>query len=400
MSRVLGLAILVMLLVLPPSVLQAAPALPSISGQSAALIDMQTGTILSGVNMDQKIFPASTTKMLTAILVFEHSQLDDQVTISKTAQNQEGTSLYTREGETYLLKDLAYAMLVQSCNDAAVALAEHVSGSVEAFAELMNQRALELGATHSHFVNPNGLPNDNHFSTAADMARIFAVAMRNPTIREIAGTRTYRVTIGSGEERILVSGNDMLVKYAGTFGGKTGYTPEAGQCILTAANRQGMELGVTVFKAQGKSVWSDATSLLNFGFDNWKTMAVIEPGQSVTAVPVHYGHDALLVADQGATLTVNATGSDAPVNQKVQLDKLLQAPLRAGAIVGSVSFFRGDQEIAKIPLRVAVAVPRLWYSYWQVPLAGLVVAVGLRIRHRVKSSAHMLVRQQVRTRRG
>lgn len=399
--RVFGLFVLVMLLMLfPLQTAVAAPALPGISGQSAALIDMQTGSLLGGINLNQKIYPASTTKLLTAMLVLERSTLEDSVTISRKAQDQDGTSLYTREGETYLEKDLIYAMLVQSCNDAAVALAEHVAGTVEAFAELMNQKAVELGATGSHFVNPNGLPDNNHYSTAADMARIFAAAMQNATIREITSTRVYRVTIGSGEERILVNGNDLLTEYDGTVGGKTGYTPEAGQCILTAAARDGMELGVTVFKAQGKSVWSDAKSLLNFGFSHWRTMSIVETGQSVTAVSVRYGANALLVADQAALLTVPVSGQADAVSQKVQLQQPLQAPLLAGTVVGTVTYWRGDQAIASVPLRVAADVPRLWYTYWQVPLTMAGLALGLRLRNRVRSSAHMLIKQQPKTRRG
>lgn len=400
MHRVFLFLLLVVLLLLPAADLQAAAALPGISGRSAALIDLRTGTILGGYNQDVRIFPASTTKVLTALLVLEQAEMEDQVTISRRAQDQEGTSLYTREGETYKLEDLLYAMLVQSCNDAAVALAEHVAGTVEVFAEMMNQRAVMLGAANSHFLNPNGLHDDNHYSTAADMALIFAAAMRKQTIREITTTRIYHVTIGSGEERLLVNGNDLLLGYDGTIGGKTGYTVQAGQSLLTAAARGSMELGVVVFKAQGKSIWVDAKSLLDFGFENWRTIPVVTAGQSVTAMPVRYGQPALLVADQGAMLTAQANGQAEVISQRVQLSKPLQAPLSAGAIVGAVTYFQGEQVVAEVPLRVAVDVPRVWYTYWQVPLTVFMGYVGLSFRQRVKSSAQTQDSKQAITRRG
>ncbi len=375
------------LLLLVPLDASAVAALPRVSGRSAALIDLQTGTLLGGYNQNVRIYPASTTKVLTAILVLEQAEMDEMVTISRQAQDQEGTSLYTREGETYKLEDLMYAMLVQSCNDAAVALAEHVAGTVEAFAAQMSQRAAELGATNSRFVNPNGLHDENHYSTAADMAVIFAAAMRDQTIRQITTTRVHRVTIGSGEERILVNGNDLILEYEGTIGGKTGYTTEAGQSLLTAAARGGMELGAVVFKAQGKSVWTDAKQLLDFGFANWRTVSIVTPGQSVTAVPVRYGQPALLVADQGATLTVPASGDGVAFSQKVQLEQPLQAPLRAGEIVGVVTYYRGEQAVAQVPLRIATAVSRVWYSYWQVPLTLFMGYVGFSFRQRVRSQA-------------
>ena len=212
--------------------------MPDVSAQAAALVDIESGEILTGVNMDDKVYPASTAKILTAMIALERAELTDMVTISERAQNQEGTSLYSRTGEQYKLEDLLYVLLVHSANDAAVAIAEHVAGSVEEFAPLMNEKATELGATNSYFCNPNGLHDPEHYTTAADMAKIFAAAMHIPLLQEITTTRVYQITIGSGERRILINGNRMLTEYAGTIGGKTGYTRQAGNCLLTAAQRE------------------------------------------------------------------------------------------------------------------------------------------------------------------
>jgi D-alanyl-D-alanine carboxypeptidase (penicillin-binding protein 5/6) len=390
LHRLKALLLLILLIAWPASGAKAM-SMPSISAQSAALIDLKTGTILAGINTDQRVYPASTIKVLTALLVLENSAIDDSVTISRRAQDQEGTSLYTREGEAYPVKDLLYAMLVQSCNDAAVALAEHVAGSVEAFAEMMNQRAAQLGARNSHFVNPSGLHDDQNYTTAADMALIFAGAMKNQTIRDITTTRIHWVTIGSGEERLLVSGNDLLVQYSDSVvGGKTGYTPEAGQTLLTGMRRGNMEVGVVVFKAQGKAIFTDAARLLDYAFSEWRTVPIVAEGQSVTATSVRYGQPALLVADRTALLTVPADTDLESLKRDVQLDDSLQAPLAKGAIVGSVTYLLNGEEIANVPLRVATAIPRAWYTYWQVPLVLAVGYLGLGLRHRLKPSTHPL----------
>ncbi len=399
MRRLIALLMLVLLLAWPANGVRAM-SLPSISAQSAALIDLKTGTILARINSDQQVYPASTVKVLTALLVMETSNMDDQVSISRRAQDQQGTSLYTREGEVYPLHELLYAMLVQSCNDAAVALAEHVAGTVENFAQLMNQRAAQLGARDSNFVNPNGLHDDDNYTTAKDMALIFAEAMKNQTIRTITATRVHRVTIGSGEERLLVSGNDLLVQYPQSYvGGKTGYTQQAGQTLLTAFKRGNMELGVAVFKAHGKSVFTDAVELLDYGFSQWQTVPVVTEGQSVTATSVRFGQPVLLVAGQTALLTLESGTSLDYIDREVRLDERLQAPLAAGAVVGSVTYSLEGKEIATIPLRVATAVARAWYTYWQVPLVLVAGYLGFGLRHRVKPSTPVGA-GQARTGRG
>lgn len=372
---------------------------PAVTADSAALVDVTTGKLLGGHNLDKRIYPASTTKVLTGLIAVETGNLDDMVLISRRAQDQEGTSLYSRVGEKYAFRDLLYAMMVQSCNDAAVAVAEHLAGTVEEFSDMMNSRAAELGATNSHFVNPNGLHDPDHYTTAADMARIFSAAMKSDILREIMTTRVYRVTIGTGEERILVNGNDMLVTYPGTSGGKTGYTKEAQQTILTAAQRGSLQLGVAVFGAQGKGVWSDAKSFLDYGFKHWQYVDVVGAGQTVTAMPVTYGEEVLLVADSSVSVLVPVERSDLPVHYAIELDRRLKAPLKAGAEVGKVTYWLGEQQLGVSTLKVAHTVPRPWYTFWELPFLMFAMVIAWRFRRHIKGAAN-INRQQGRVKRG
>jgi D-alanyl-D-alanine carboxypeptidase (penicillin-binding protein 5/6) len=377
----------------------AAAALPPVTADAAALFDLTTGTILGGKNLEKRVYPASTTKVLTALVVLEHAGLDESVSISERAQNQDGTSLYTRTGERYRLGDLMYAMLVRSANDAAVALAEHVAGTVEDFAALMNEKARTLGAADSNFVNPSGLPDQEHYTTAADMALIFSAAMNNPTIRATTATRSYTVEIGVGDPQTLINGNELLKRYSGTIGGKTGYTPQAGHCLLSAAARQGMQLGVALFGSQGNAIWSDAASLLDFGFENWTTVALVQRQQTLAALPVKYGTEALLVAAAKLACTVNQEDSKQLLAQQINLSRELRAPIEAGTVVGTAIFYLGGQEIGRVPVQVAHSVPRLWYTFWEVPTLFVALGAGWRFLHRVNSRRNML-RYEARSRKG
>lgn len=364
-----------------------AAALPAINSRSAAIFDLATGEVLAGIEENTQVYPASTTKVLTALLVVELvDDLSTMVTVSHRAEQQVGTSLYACAGEEYTVHDLLYALMVLSANDVAVALAEHVAGSVEQFSQLMNARAKQLGATDSNFVNPNGLPDEEHYTTAADMAKIFAAAFRYPQIREMMATRVYYIDLPSGERRPLVSGNKMLTQYEGILGGKTGYTSQAGNCIVAAARVDNLQLGVAVFKAQGSQLWEDATALLDYGFSMWSNIKFIGREQAITAVPVRYTQEKLLlVADVDVQTIREKTDDPLLTTWELTLDRPLQAPLAAGEPVGEVTYFLDGQVIGVTKARVAYAVSRDWYTYWEAVL--LVGFIGtawrfVRVRNR------------------
>ncbi|HHW98567.1 MAG TPA: D-alanyl-D-alanine carboxypeptidase [Firmicutes bacterium] len=388
---ILMISLLVLLTIAFPS---EAAALPQISSKAAALFDLATGEVLAGINADAQVYPASTTKVLTALLVIELADLSEMVTISRNAEHQEGTALYCKEGEEYPVLDLLYAMLVQSANDVSVALAEHVAGSVADFADLMNAKAKELGATDSNFVNPSGLPDKNHYTTARDMARIFSAAFKEPLIREITSTRVYYINLPSGERRPLINGNKMLTEYEGTLGGKTGYTSAAGNCIVTAAQSGNLKLGVAVFKAQGAVLWQDAKALLNYGFTTWSSISFIGREQAITAVPARYaGEKVLLVAGDDLQITRAKGDENLPVTWQLSLESQLQAPLARGQAVGEVTYFLDGQPVGTVEAIVAHDVARNWYTYWEFLLVFGFVGVALRFINPKVSNLHSLKRR-------
>ena len=211
--------------------------------QSAIVMEKESGRILYEINPRQKLPMASTTKIMTAIVALEKGNPADNVTISATAEGVEGSSMYIRQGEIMSLEELLYGLMLCSGNDAAVAIAEHVGGNIEQFVQMMNQKAQEIGALDTHFDNPNGLPSDSHYSTAYDMALITAYGLKNATFAKIVSTREMTIS-GYGKQyvRQLVNHNKLLRMYPDCIGVKTGFTKEAGRCLVSAAKRDGMTL--------------------------------------------------------------------------------------------------------------------------------------------------------------
>lgn len=364
--RIFCLSIFVICLCMSFGLPAEALGLPQVPAEAAALFDLDTGELLAGINTDKKIFPASTTKVLTALIALELGNLDDIVSISQRAEEQEGTALYVKAGEEYLLEDLLYALLVHSDNDVAVAIAEHIAGSVEDFALLMNARAEAMGAKNTNFVNPNGLPHQDHYTTAADMSKIFSGAFKHPLIKEITSTRVFYIDLPSGERRPLRNGNRLLGEYPGILGGKTGYTSAAGNCLIAAAQLEETELGVAVFKARGAAVWEAAQTLLDYGFEHWQRLTLVAAKQVVTAQSARYGDLALLAAADDLAITCLKSEAALPLTRKLEFSTPLQAPLKAGEVVGEATFYLGEKVVGATQLTVAQAVGRRWYSYWGV----------------------------------
>lgn len=284
MKRICLLLFLCLSLIVMPLEAYAAPEWPSgvsIEAESGILMDADTGTILYGKNMDQTYYPASITKILTALIVLEHCSLDEMVEFSHDdVYNVEpgSSSAGIDEGDILTVKDCLYALMLASANESANALACHVSGSREAFAELMNETAARLGCTSSHFTNPSGLNDENHYTTAHDMALIAQEAIKHPEYLEINSTRSYQLapTKRSPEGGYVANHHKMLMKndplfYSGAFAGKTGYTSVAGNTLVTCAQRNGMRLITVVLKSR-LTHYSDTKAMLNFGFANFQTL--------------------------------------------------------------------------------------------------------------------------------
>lgn len=235
---------------------------PTVTADQAVLLDQRTGQILYEKNTDKPQLIASITKIMTAIIAIEYDDLADYVTISKEATLAEGSSIYLIENERILLEDLVYGLMLRSGNDAAVAIAEHVGGSVDGFVYLMNEKASWLGMNDTHFDNPHGLDSDNHYSTAKDMAILMRYAMHNETFSEITAAKVFR-----SENRTYAWGNKnkLLTSYPYTIGGKTGYTKAAGRTLVSVAEKDGMQLiAVTI---NDPNDWHDHIQLYDWGFE-------------------------------------------------------------------------------------------------------------------------------------
>jgi D-alanyl-D-alanine carboxypeptidase (penicillin-binding protein 5/6) len=249
----------------PPAEKSVGETEPNVVAQSAAVIDSFTGDFLFLKNENAIQYPASSTKILTALLVIEAGDLDKLVTVDISDTKVEPTKLDLKPGEQYTRRQLIFGMMLKSANDVAMALARDDAGSVEAFAEKMNRRAAELGATNSHFANPNGLHDPSHYTTAHDLALIARAAMEQPFFRQVVGTIYYTWKSPKGVVYQLRNHNRLLRHFAGCNGLKTGYTRAAQQVLVSSALREGHEVISVVLHTDKPGIWEDSKALLTYG---------------------------------------------------------------------------------------------------------------------------------------
>lgn len=256
---------------------------PAVWAESAVVMDLDSGAILYGKNMDVTKYPASITKILTTLVAIENSRLDERVTFSENAIfgiERDSSHIGIRVGEILSMEECLYGMMLESANEVCLAVAEHISGSVDAFVELMNQKAAELGCTNTHFTNPNGLPDENHYTTSHDMALIARAAYANPTFRKVCQTNIYCIptTNVCGEQRWLSNHHKMLPEkdyfYEGCTGGKTGFTQAALNTLVTYAERDGRKLVCVSLRTNGPQVYVDTAALLDYGFQNFQNITI------------------------------------------------------------------------------------------------------------------------------
>lgn len=327
-----------------------AKAMPEVSAKSACVIDVDTGRILATKNENAKAEPASITKIMTALVALEHGDLQKVVTIPKQAAGVEGSSIYIKEGEKYTLEDLLYGLMLRSGNDAATAIALDIGGSVDQFVALMNEKAQALGCTGTHFNNPHGLPDENHYTTAHDMALIAAAALRNETFAKIVSTKNYTAEPdGAGETRSWQNKNKLLWQYEGAIGVKTGYTQSAGKTYVGAAERNGIRVAVVVLNAQ--DMWNDAVALLDDAFANYQQTVLIEDGKSTGVSPVLEGLTSEVEGvTQGSLSKLLTKEEKERIVTKCVYQSPLYAPIAKGEIIGSMQVFLDDEMIGSVPI--------------------------------------------------
>ena len=263
---------------------------PDTYSETAVLMDADTGAILYNKGMDEKRYPASITKIMTALLALEHSSLDEEVTFTEECladQTSDSGNLGMKVGEVLTMRQCLMALMIRSANDVATQIAVHVAGSVSAFADMMNQRAQELGCVNTHFVNASGMPDENHYTTAHDMALIFQQAIKNQDFLDIIGTQSFTIepTNMNPESRVLNTHHALLSAtapehYDGCFGGKTGVTEASKNTLVSGATRDGMTLIAVAMRADAGQVCQDHISMFDYGFNNFQKVEV--PGGAVT----------------------------------------------------------------------------------------------------------------------
>lgn len=340
----------------------AVPEPPPLQAEAASLVDVDSGRMLYAKDPGRRLPPASTVKILTALVVLEHVRLEETITVSPAAAAAEGSSMYLRPGMILTVEDLLYGLLLESGNDAALALAEGVAGSAEGFAELMNERARAAGATDSHFVNPSGLPAAGQYTTARDLALMARAALRNPTFARMVATQRRTVTLTGGEIRHLLNHN-WLLGGDGIDGVKTGYTNEAGHTYVASASRDGWRLAAVVLRDTKEGKWRDARALLDFGFAAYRPVRLSAGEVPQVSVPLADGRSGAVPLVSGkrepVVVPLRTDGSESAYI-RVEAPRRLHPPIKAGQPVGKLNVLVNSRPLYAIPLRAGrgVAVER------------------------------------------
>ena len=325
-----------------------------VSAGGVMLMDARTHKVLYAKTAHEKLPMASTTKIMTAILAIEAGNLDALVTVPQEAYGVEGSSMYLRLGEQISMRDLLYGLMLVSGNDAAVAIAVHVGGSVECFAAFMNAKAASLGAHNTHFVTPNGLPDPDHYTTAYDLALIACYAMQNETFREIVGTTYYQTTTGE-IARTVKNKNKILWEYEGGNGVKTGYTMAAGKCLVFAAEREGMQLVGVVLNCP--DMFPSAKRLLDYGFETYQQETLVAADERIARVRVTGGKkNALEVAAKNDIIILVKDGDSTTVRTVVNLAGPVEAPVEKGDVLGTLEVWEDGRVLAETELVAAETV--------------------------------------------
>jgi len=324
---------------------------PSIKSPSAVVINMTTGKILYERKARTVRRMASTTKIMTGILVLEKMDLATKVTVSAKAAQTIEPKTWLREGDVLTVEQLLYALLLRSANSAAVALAEACSGSVEAFAAEMNAKAAEIGMEDTHFVNPNGLDANGHQSTAVDMATLGRYAMDNAMFRKIVATPKYTVSLpGRSEPTVFVSTNKLMGQVDWVNGIKTGLTPKAEQCLVASGTRDGVSIiSVILGQPSTQVCWDESKALLEFGLSQYRRVSLLEKGLKVAEADVPYA-----IGDKIELVTAKAVEmelyKDDKVTAAISLDRSLELPVREGESFGRVTLTLDGKTVDTVDL--------------------------------------------------
>lgn len=350
-------------------------ATPAILSESAVLIDAGSGTILAQKNADKKMYPASLTKIMTAILALELGELTDVITVDDdTPFEIDGSHIALEPGEILTLKDLLHALMLPSANDAASVIAKHYGGSLENFVKIMNQKAKELGAYSTNFTNPHGLHDTNHYSTAADLALITKYAMENDAFRKIVSTTKYEIqtTNKKDEPRYFTSLNKLLYNtsynqiyvdgeyispyYEYANGAKTGYTPEAGNCLVATAKKDGTELIAVTMKGISLEMYQDSHNLFNYGFEEYESTTLVGKNTFIKNIRITNGDskEISVITESDLTALIQKNSFD-DIKSNVYINDIT-LPIEKNNVVGKIEYTLDDEVIGTVNLICPISV--------------------------------------------
>ena len=337
----------------------ATAALPKVKAKGAVLIEQESGRVLYEQNAYAPLSMASTTKIMTCILALEKGKLDDIVVTSKRASQAPPVKLKLKVGEKQRLGDLLYALMLQSDNDVAVAIAEHIGGSVEEFCTMMTEKAKEIGAQNTSFKTPNGLDAEGHYASAYDMALIGSYALKNPEFVKIVTTTTISIPTmetENSQRHDLQNKNRFIYAYEGANGIKTGFTNKAGHCFVGGAKKNDMQLiAAALGSGWGKNgktqKYTDVINMMNYGFKNYEKVVLIEPQEEVTTIPVKKAlvEEVTVSCREQVVLPLNQVEKENVYVKKV-LPTELTAPIAEGEVLGEMQVVCEGSTLAKVPL--------------------------------------------------
>ena len=343
-----------------------APPLPSLYGKYTCLVDADTGRVLFGKDETSQVPMASTTKIMTALLILEKCDLNKVVTVSKYAASMPKVHLGASVGDSFYVKDLLYSMMLESHNDTAVILAEGLFGSVQNFAAEMNRKAQELHMTQTHFVTPNGLDSDGHYSSASDMCKLGSYAIKNKTFLEIIQTKTYQFSSIKNKTQYQVSNKDAFLSYYdGALGIKTGFTSKAGYCFVGAARRDETSL-VSCTLASGwppnkNYKWADTKTLMDYGFNTFRQNNLPLYPMSNIKIPIVEGKKDVVSCrcnSPGAALSA----AHETIKVKYKLPSSLNAPIRQNVAIGTVSYYINDKFYKEVEIFPSESIEKSDFS--------------------------------------
>lgn len=366
---------------------------PQINGKASILIDAQSGQVLYGKNIHTKLYPASTTKILTAILALENGNLTDMVKVGANPPKVEGTKVYLREGEQVTLEQLLNAALIKSANDAALAIAEYIGGTEENFVKMMNDKAKEIGCKETTFNNSHGLTDEKHLTSAYDLSLMGKYAMQNEIFRSIVIKKTYDWDGVEWQSR-LINLNKLLWRMPEATGIKPGYTTQAKNTLVASAKKDGKELICVILGVESGDIYNEAKTLLEYGFNNFQSINLVDKEKMIASVS--YGKDKNVDLISNASLSVTLPkGQKADVQKKVVLNNT-SLPVKKGDILGELVVVMNGAEKGRIPLRANSDIKKQYdYVRWVVNfVAGLYI---FQILFRLVRLLTKKRRKQVRT---